>query len=296
MAAPALAGCVFPFGGDDAGPAEQWWPTATSQAPGEPVRVTFGGRVVDALSGAPVPDAEVRLDLAHTLPCRQESIVWNAWPLAVDAEGAFGPFELPAPNSPTQRFFLHADAAGYTTRVQYVGPENVAEADNLTLVLHPRVSVDGAAPPHTVLALSDPEGGFPRFAVANGSGGYAFEDAGVYPARLVAATPVPFRVEVQPPAVVNATNGNGTGWSLQGVLKREDGSPIDAHVVAWRGDALWSAAVTDEVGRFLLPLAPEPGELRIEARTQDDHWGGALTRNVNGPPSTVETIVMRPLC
>ncbi|HEX2021937.1 MAG TPA: hypothetical protein VHH36_04445, partial [Candidatus Thermoplasmatota archaeon] len=149
-----LAGCALPWGGDDAvRPAPTTTPT--DDGPRYPP-LSFAGRVVHALTGAPVPDATLRLDLAHTLPCERESLVWAAWDLALDARGAFGPFEVPPPDSPTYRFYLHAKAPGHAETVVYVGPESAAGIGNLTIALHPRANVTGSAPPGTLVALDAP--------------------------------------------------------------------------------------------------------------------------------------------
>ena len=290
VVAATLAGCIF--GSDSEDP-----PTPTTISPTvEPFQyeVTFGGRVLDALSGDAVPDAEVRVDLAAEKPCRQESIVWRDWQVPVDAEGAFGPFTQPAPDSPTYRFFVHVQAPGYTREVVYIGPQQAAFAPNLTVVLHPRLAVDGAAPPGTVVAMSG--AAFPRFAVADANGTFRFDDARTANVSLVVATPATHRALLTPPATVDASNATGDGWALQGVTKRDDGRPVAARVVAWNGTQLWSAALTDEVGRFLLPLPAESAALRIEARTADDQYGGVLARTLNGPPAASETVLMRARC
>lgn len=288
--AATLAGCAF--GGDTAPTTTTATPTATE----EPFQfeVTFGGRVRDALSGDPVPDAEVRIDLAAEKPCRQESIVWRDWTLDVGVEGEFGPFTQPAPNSPTYRFFVHVRAPGYTRETVYIGPQQAAYASNLSITLHPRVAVEGAAPAGTVIAMSDP--GFPRFTVADANGTFRFDDARTANVTLVAATESPYRAVLTPPASVDATDTAGDGWLLQGLAKRDDGRPVAARVVAWNGTQLWSAALTDEVGRFLLPLPPEAAALRIEARTADDHYGGVLARTLSGPPAASETVLLRARC
>lgn len=290
--AALLAGCTLPDGDDGNGTTT---PTATQEPPA--ITVTFAGRVVDALSGEPVDDAVVLVDLADTRPCQQESVIWNQWEVPVDADGAFGPFQQPAPNSPTYRFFLHVESPGYTKESMYVGPEQVAAVANATIVLHPRVAVNGTAPPGTVLAMTTD--GFPRFTVTGADGAWRLDDARTDEVQLVAATRPPRVTTLTPPASWNATAQNATtptGWQLQGVVQREDGRPHEARVVAWNGTRLWAAALTDEVGRFLLELPATPAELRIEARDRDDAWGGVLARDVNGPPASVETVLVRPLC
>ena len=302
LAAPALAGCVLPWddagdGGDGGSP---WWgdvPRANDSDERPRVTVTFGGRVLDAATGDPtVDEAQVRLDLASEAPCRRESLLWRDWLIPLRDDGTFGPFDVPAPDSPSYRFFVHVNAPGYTEEVAYVGPREAVAAGNLTFVLHPRVAVEGIAPPGTVVALAG--GDFPRFTVSSANGTFAFEDARTSPTQLLAATHVPHREALTPPAFVNATTqpANASAWGLQGVVKREDGRPIAAEVVAWNGALLWSAARTDEVGRFLLPLPAERAELRIEARTSDDQYGGILARTIQGPPAAVETVIVRGRC
>lgn len=302
MAAPALAGCALPWS-DDGGERDDgspWWgsvPRPNGSDEGPRVTVTFGGRVLDALSGEPtVDDAEVRLDLASEAPCQRESLLWRDWIIPLRDDGTFGPFEVPAPDSPSYRFFVHVNAPGYTEEVEYVGPREAIAAANMTFVLHPRVVVEGAAPPGTVVALVG--GDFPRFTVADAEAAFLFDDARTTPTQIVAATHVPHRESLTPPAFVNASAppANATGWGLQGVVKRDDGRPIAAEVVAWNGPLLWSAARTDEVGRFLLPLPAERAELRIEARTSGDQHGGVLVRTIQGPPAAVETVIVRARC
>lgn len=288
-----LSGCAL----EDPAPAPPLatsWVTGTPPPAGEPVRVTFGGQVLDALSGEAVDDAQVVLVLASEAPCQRESIAWNDYLLPLDAEGRFGPFQVDAPNSPDYRFWVHVDAAGYTSEALYVGPRQAPLAGNMSIVLHPRVAVEGSAPAGTIVALAAPK--FPRFEVANATGAFRFDDARVTQTQLVAATPNPERFDLTPPTNDIVVISNGTGWAMQGVVKREDGRPIGAKVVAWAGTTLWSAAVTDEVGRFLLPLPPTQAALTIEARTGDDQFGGTLAREVNGPPSTVETVIVRARC
>lgn len=297
LAAPALAGCALPWGAEpDGGDEGDWWGDVPRPGddPEPNVIVTFGGRVVDALSGDAVQDATVRIDLAQEAPCRREALLWRDWFLRVEPDGTWGPFEQPAPDSPSYRFFVHADAPGYTRETRYVGPAEAASARDILFVLHPRVAVEGAAPPGTVIALTAP--GFPRFTVADANGTFRFEDARTDPLMLVAATASPHREALRAPANVSVASPDETGWTLQGVVKRDDGRPLAARVVAWNGTTLWSAAVTDEVGRFLLSLPAERAELRIEARTEDDRYGGVLARTVQGPPSTAETVIARALC
>jgi hypothetical protein len=137
---------------------------------------------------------------------------------------------------------------------------------------------------------------FPRFAVVGANGTFSFADARVEEAWLVAATDVPFARLVRAPASVEVAAAQGRGWLLEGVVKNADGAALAADVVAWNGSALVSAARAGPSGVFALPLPPRPAELRIEARTGDNHFGGSRAIEVEGPPALRETIVAGALC
>jgi hypothetical protein len=86
------------------------------------------------------------------------------------------------------------------------------------------------------------------------------------------------------------------GWLLEGTLKGPTGAPLAADVAAWNGTQLVSVARAGDNGIFALPLAPRPIALRIEAHTGDNHFGGALTLEIHGPPALRETLLMYALC
>jgi hypothetical protein len=290
---PALAGC-WHDGDPDAGPTP-----ATGTPPTEPpppgAKLTFGGVVVDARTGAPLADATVRLDLAQARACRREGVLWNSYALAVDAEGRYGPLELPYPRSDEVAFFLHAEAPGHTENVTFVGPaEARAGTRNVTVVLHPEAALEGRAPPGTLVALAAP--GFPRFAVADAEGAFRLEGARVVEAAWAANTEPPSSGRVAPPATLDLADGNETTWRLEGVAKDANGAPQAVDVVAWNGTALASAGRSNAAGVFVLPLAGRPQELLLEARTGDGRLGGTLRVPVEGPPALRQTLLVRPLC
>lgn len=289
-----VAGCTLPIGGDPAGGPATIGPTLSTPEPiGPPI--VWGGGVVDARSGEPVSEAVVRLDLAQVRPCARQGIAWTTWAIPVSENGTFGPFETARPRTDEVAFFLHVDAPGYARADAMIGPaEARAGTANLTIVLHPRANVSGSAPPGTLLALDSP--GFPRLAVADNDGRYVFEDARHADTTVLAATDVPQSTRLIPPATFDARALNETGWRLEGALRLVDGTPLGGDVVAWNATGLASAARANETGTFTLPLVPEPAELRIEARTADGQYGGALVLDLNGPPALRETVLMRKLC
>lgn len=287
-----LAGCTwFDEGSEPFRP-----PTGPSIIrPPELPPLWFGGDVVDAVTGAPVAQALVRIDLAFTRPCRQQGIGYASWEPPVDENGRFGLFRVPRPNSDDVAFFVHVTAPGYAENVTFIGPaEASGDIGNVTYVLHPEAALTGNAPPGTLLALDAP--GFPRIVVANATGRYAFASARVAEVQLVAATALPQRANVTPPLTLDFEEPAGRGWTLEGILRRESGAPVAANVVAWNGTLLWSVARAADNGLFSLPLPPQGVELRIEARTPDGALGGTKALGVQGPPAVRESLLLRPLC
>lgn len=295
LLAALLTGCLG-LGGDE----EPWYPTArptpASPVPLEPL--FFGGVVVDALTGAPVQTATIRLDLSYTRPCRNQGLGWTSWEIRPDADGAWGPLEIPRPRSDEVAFFLHVLAPGYTENATFIGAaEARGDIRNITVVLHPEASVSGWASPGTIVALDDP--GFPRFAAANESGAWRFDGARVVPASLVIAElDAPLLAFVTAPAQdVGAHNATrARGWVLEGVLRNANGAPLPGDVAAWNGTRLWSAGRAGDNGVFVLPLQPEPVALRIEARTAGNTHAAVKILDVDGPPALREALVARPLC
>lgn len=290
--AAVSAGCALPWTGEDGGGATL---PSTPAPPTPGAQLTFAGRVQDVVDARIVPDAEVLIDLAQVRPCFQEGIVWNQWSTATDAEGRFGPITVPVPRSSDVAFFVRVNAPTYADASLYVGPTQArAGVANLTLVLHPDADVRGTAAPGTVLALSWPD--FPRLAVANETGAFAFPQAHATPMQIVADTSPPWRASLAAPATVDVPNGNGTAWRLEAFTRLDTGAPTEADVVAWSGADLVGVARAGENGFFVLPLDPEPRELRVEARTADGRFGGSKVLALNGPPATRENVILRALC
>lgn len=286
----ASAGCLW--GDTDTQPPTPTTTTPTAPDDGPPL--VFGGRVRDALSGEPVADAQVRLDLAHVLPCRREGTIWTQYPVPIDEEGVFGPVEVPRPRSDDFAFFLHTTSPGHTEDVVLIAPYDAPpDIGNITVALHPATRVEGTAPSGTVIALDAPR--FPRLAVANATGAFAFDDALTGERAYAAATATPQHGTLTPPATL-AFEETPTGWRLEGVVKTTHGTGLAADVVAWNGTQLVSAARASETGVFLLPLEPAPASLRLDARTSDGRYAGSLALDLNGPPGTRQTILMRELC
>lgn len=289
LVALLLAGCSTPAGED--GILRPTLPTPPSPV-GPPL--VFGGTVRDAASGDIVTAASVRIDLAQALPCGRQGVGWSSWE-PPQANGTFGPLEVPRPRSDDVAFFLHAKAQGYTANATFIGPQQArGDLRNLTVLLHPDASVAGSAPAGTLLALDAP--GFPRVTVAAANGTFAFPAARVAPAKLVAGTDVPYETRVTPPARVDVPEVEARGWTLEGSVKGPSGAPVAADVVAWNGTELVSVARAGASGVFTLPLAPKPQTLRVEARTSDNHLGGVLQLDVQGPPALRETVLAKPLC
>ncbi|HVM45739.1 MAG TPA: hypothetical protein VM582_07360 [Candidatus Thermoplasmatota archaeon] len=284
-----LAGCAAPQ--DEGSPASRATPGAPP-AIGPPLR--FAGEVVDARTGEAIPTATVRIDLSQALPCGRQGVGWTSWN-ATNESGRFGPLEVPRPRSDDVAFFLHARAPGYSPNATFIGPTQArGDLGNLTVVLHPEASVVGTAPPGTLVALDAPT--FPRVVAAAADGTFAFPQARVAPALLVAGTDVPYRALVRPPAQVDVPRVEARGWVLEGSVKGPTGAPLAADVIAWNGSDIVGVARSGASGAFSLPLAPEPAALRIEARTSDNHYGGVLLLDVNGPPALRETILAKALC
>lgn len=290
LVAVTLTGCLRDAG-DDGGQMSS--PTPTEPAPvGPPLR--FGGRLVDAATGALLENATVRVDLAQTLPCMRQGVGWRSWDVVV-ANGTFGPLEVPRPRSDDVAFFLHAYAEGYSENATFIGPAQArGDLGNLTVRLHPDASVSGRAPPGTLLALDAAP--FPRVAVADANGTWAFPHARAADAWLVAAVDAPLRALVRAPAELDVAPAEARGWTLEGVVKSPAGAPLAADVVAWNGTQLWSVARASDAGAFAMPLPPEPASLRVEARTADGRYGGVLALDIKGPPALRETVLTRELC
>lgn len=288
-----LAGCTLP--GQGGGTPTTTGPTATTPVPEGPPLV-FGGIVRDITTGAAMGNATVRIDLAQKQPCQREGIVWASWPTDVAAAtGRFGPLQVPRPKSNDVAFFVHATAEGYNDKSLFIGAaEARGDIGNLTLNITPTVTLEGSAPPGTVIAVEDAP--FPRIEVAQATGAFVFEEAPALEASFVAATDVPFTTRVHAPENVTVLAPNGTGWRFEGRLVSASGAPTAADIVAWNGPALWSAARAGENGIFVLPLAPQSAMLRIEARTSDGRLGSTLAQDVQGPPATRATLVMRARC
>ena len=293
LLAPALAGC---WHADDPEPP---LPTTTPTDPTQPTpgpRLVFGGVVRDALTGEPLADATVRLDVAQTRPCRREGIVWNAYDLPVGSDGRYGPFDLPPPATNEIAFFLHVSAPGRTANATFIGPaEARAGIRDMTILLHPEAAFVGTAPPGTLVALDAP--GFPRLALADANGTFSFPGARAVEAAWAAATEPPVQGRVTPPADLTlAPPENATAWRLEGTLRDPNGAPVAGDVVAREGGVLVSVARAGPSGVFVLPLAARAQDVHLEARTQDGSLGGVLTVPVQGPPASRFNVLMRALC
>lgn len=275
-------------------------PTPTTSTPVTPTdgaqpRLTFGGVVLDARTLEPIPAAQVRLDLAQTQPCRRPGIIWNAYPLEVNESGRFGPLTLPTPRSDDVAFFLQAEAAGYSRNVTFIGPDEARRGTrDLTVVLHPEASFTGSAPPGTVIALDAPF--WPRLAVADAEGKFAFPNARAVPTAFVVATEPPLANVTEPPSLVQTAGGDGATWRLEGVVKAPNGANVAADVVAREDGRLVSAARSGTNGVFVLPLEGRRQDLTVEARTPEGALGGALRVLVEGPPALRQSVLLRALC
>lgn len=287
LAAGALAGCT-----DDEPPAPAPATTGTP-APRQDLPLRFSGVVVDAATNETLGGATVRLDLAFVRPCQRPGVGYQSWELANDGAGRYGPFEVPRPRSDDVAFFLSVEAPGYAPNVTFVGPRRDVDIFH-AVALHPRASIEGAAPPGTLVALQEPR--FPRVALADAEGRFRFEDARAFEADLVAATDVPVVLRVAAPANLTIEAPAGRGWLLEGVVRGPSGAPLAADVVAWNGTRLHSVARSGDNGLFALPLPPEPAELVIEARTAGGEYGGTKRVELSGPPALREALVLRPLC
>ncbi|GEM_PF-6226832 len=291
----ALSGCTL--GGDHPIVGGS---TPVSTTPGDDPHfppLHFGGTVVDALSGAPVTDAEAHLDLAAVVPCRNEGLLWQQDALPSGGfEGRFGPAEAPRPRTDDFAYFLHVNAPGYAENVTFIGPaEARGDLGNLTVVLHPSAAVEGTAPPGTVVALDAP--GHPQLAAADANGTFRIAPARVLPASFVAALDVPYVDVVAAPANLTLAEGNATGWRVQGSVHAQSGAALAADVVARNATgALVGAARTADDGSFTLHVAPTPADLTLQAWTEDGRYAGVAPLPVNGAPATRFPIVARAQC
>lgn len=285
-----LAGCVG--NGDEPLVPSRNGPSGPPEPIGPPLR--FGGTLVDALSGAALANATVRIDLAQVQPCARQGIGWSSWEVPYQ-EGRFGPFEVPRPRSDDVAFFVHALAPGYSENATMIGPaEARGDLANLTLVMHADHAVRGRAPPGTLLALDAP--GFPRLALADANGTFSLEHARVVPSWLVADTPTPHREIVAAPAEVEVPANATRGWRLEGTVKSPSGAPLAADIVAYNGTMLVGVARSSATGAFALPLAPEPMRVSIVARTPEGHLGATLALDIAGPPALRQTLLAKALC
>jgi hypothetical protein len=296
LVALALGGCT---GGGGGGPFVGG-PGSITPPPTDDPRfppLHFGGVVVDALGGSPVRDAEVHLDLAAQVPCRQEGIVWQQAAINVTSFlGSFGPYEAQRPRTDDFAYFLHVNAPGYAENVTFIGPaEARGDLGNLTVVLHPDAAVEGAAPPGTVVALDAP--GFPRLAAADANGAFAIPHARVLPASFVADVDMPVVARVAAPANLTIRAANATGWRVQGTVHASSGAALPADVVARdaNGTLVGAARAADD-GLFTMSLAPAPADLTLQAWTEDGHFAGSLAVSLDGPPATRFALVARPQC
>lgn len=293
VVAVLVSGCTLPWQPEDGGPGITR-PTVVTPPPSGPP-LTFGGHVRDALDGEPVTDAALRLDLAQVRPCRREGIVWREWEMAARSDGAFGPLEIPRPNSDDVAFFLHTRSTGYSPDVRVVGPAEAREdLGNLTIVLHPRLRVDGTAPPGTPVAMEALP--FPRVTVADAEGVWAFDDALVGTRGLVVGTDPPHARVVTPPETVTPPSNGTAGWRLEGSLRDEEGRPVAADLVARNATHLVGVARAAESGAFVMPLPARGDAYVLEARTSDGALGGSKRVELQGPPALRESLVLRPLC
>jgi hypothetical protein len=287
-----IAGCALP--GRDR-PLLGGSPTILSPTPAGPP-LSFGGEVRDVTDGKPPAAAAVRIDLSQVLPCKREGIVWSSWSADVDAAtGRWGPVVVPRPNSNDVAFFVHADAPGYDDHATFVGPtEARGDVGNLTAPLNPTVTLNGTAPPGTVLAVAaDPS---PLVVLADPNGTFRFVGAPAVEAPFVAALSIPFATRVHAPQTLVLHATNGTGWALEARLRTAQGQPLAGDVAAWNGTQLASAARAGLDGAFTLPLAPRGQTLQIDARTSDGRYAGTLALEVQGPPGATQTVTMQPLC
>lgn len=287
---PALAGCSD----DDDLPQP---PTRDDPDDPDVPRLAFGGRVVDAATGEILADAQVRLDLAQVRPCKRPGIIWNSYDLPVAGNGTFGPFSIARPKSDDVAFFLHVGAPGHASNVTFIGPDEARRGTrNLTVVLHPQAAIEGRAPPGTLVALDHP--GFPRFAVANETGVFRFDNARVFESAYVVATDPPVLGRAAAPATLDfdAPNASAPAWRLEGVVKAPDGRNVAADVVAWNGSVPASAGRSGPNGVFVLPLAAQRQDLLLEARTSDGQLGGVLRVLVEGPPSLRHNVLTSARC
>lgn len=290
VAALALAGCMR--GGDDAPPTSATGDPASPTSSSAPLR--FGGAVTDAITGERIANATVRIDLAQTLPCGRQGVGWSSYDPPF-ANGTFGPLEIPRPKSSDVAFFVHASAPGYSENSTFIGPAQArAGVGSLALRLHPSAEVNGTAQPGTLVALDAPI--FPRVALVSANGTFSFSKARAVDALFVAGTDVPYRALVRAPAQVDVPRIEARGWTLEGTIKGPTGAPLAADVIAWNGSALWSVGRAGDNGAFSLPLAPQAVALRIDARTPDNHYGGSLSVEIDGPPALKETILLKSLC
>jgi hypothetical protein len=293
----ALSGCTL--GGSGGPPLLGGTPTATP-TPGIDPRfpaLHFGGRVVDALSGASIDDAEVHLDLAAKVPCRREGLLWQQYAVpTTHFEGRFGPYAAQRPRTDDFAYFLHVAAPGYAENTTFIGPQEArGDLGNLTVVLHPAAAVEGRAPPGTVVALDAP--GFPRLAAADENGTFRIADARVLPASFVADLDMPATDVVAAPANLSFPDANATGWRLQGTVRGPSGAALAADVVARNASgALVGAARSGDDGLFTMSVTPRPADLTLQAWTEDGRFFGALAASVNGPPATRFALVARTQC
>ncbi len=291
-----LSGCTLPWDDEsnDGTPVVRPPTTPTPVDTGPPI--IWGGTLLDARDGSPITTAVVRLDLSQTQPCRRQGVGWSSFSLPVHENGTFGPIETARPRSDDVAFFLHVTAPGYSENATFIGPtEARAGTDNITVILHPEATVEGRAPPGTVVALAAPP--FPRLTVADADGRFAFANARVVEADFVAATDTPFITRVIAPATLDVPQVSETSWRLEGNLRTSSGQSVAADVVAYQnGTRLVSAARASDTGTFVLPLPSEPGAYRIEARSPDGRWGGLKLLELNGPPSLRENVLVHALC
>jgi hypothetical protein len=294
----ALSGCTHA----GAPPLLGGTPTPTDATPGSDPRfppLRFGGTVLDALSGQALDDATVILDLAATAPCRNEGILWQQSNVPTTGlDGRFGPHVAERPRTNDFAYFLHVTAPGYAENVTFIGPaEAQGDLGNLTIVLHPDRSVSGTAPPGTVVALDAP--GFPRLAAADANGTFEIDHARVLPASFVADLDEPYLDTLAAPAnlTLAAPAGNATGWPLQGTVRGPGGAALVADVVARNHNGtLIGAARSSDDGLFTMWVPRTPGDITLQARTADGHYGASLPTTLNGAPATRFGLVARALC
>lgn len=289
-----VPGCTLPWERGGTGPINTSTPVIDPTPSGPPL--VFGGRVIDALTNATLGEADVRIDLAQIRPCRNEGLLWQAWDVDVDADGRFGPFELPRPRSDDVAFFVHATRPGHSERVVYVGAlEATRDLGNMTLALYPEAVVEGVAPAGTVVALEGDDD--VRTLVADEAGRFRFDAARPVPSAFVAATDMPDSRSVTAPADIVVLEPNAAGWRLEGRLQLRSGAPVAANVLAWNGSMMVSAARAGDNGVFVLPLRAEAVEqLYVFARSQNGQYGATKVLEVQGPPGLRQTLIMEALC